>query len=144
MTRWQTSEMFFVVWGFLKILYLLSKIFLSDFQEDGVDKVSAWLTRLSGSCCTVSPKHCLKWATVFCSFTKPQQCNFTRILQIFLKDSLGEKSAKHMFNNSTNRQQLLQITLSERNPQQCIANFNNVLELCRSPLVSETQLVEEH
>lgn len=91
--------------------------------------MSAWLTCLSGSCCAVSPKHCLKPATLLCSFMKPQQCSFARILQIFLKDSLGGKSAEHMFNNSTNRQQLLQITLSERNPQQCIANFNNVLEL---------------
>lgn len=77
----------------------------------------------------LSPKHCLKRVTLFCSFMKPQQCNFAPILQIFLKDSLGGKSAEHMFNNSTNRQQLLQITLSERIPQQCIANFNNVLEL---------------
>lgn len=51
---------------------------------------------------------------------KPQQCNFTRILQIFLKDSLGGKSAEHMFNNSTNRQQLLQITLSERTPSNAL------------------------
>lgn len=34
-----------------------------------------------------------------------------------------------MFNNSIKRQQLLQITLAERKPQKCIANFNNVLRL---------------
>lgn len=34
-----------------------------------------------------------------------------------------------MFNSSIKRQQLLQITLAERKPQKCTANFNNVLEL---------------
>lgn len=52
-----------------------------------------------------------------------------------------------MFNNSTNLQQLLQITLSESNPQQCIANFNNVLELLIARAAARhsfLRLVEEH
>lgn len=78
----------------------------------------------------------LNLAALFCSFMKPQQCNFAHILQIFLKDSLGRKSAEHMFNNSIKCQQLLQITLAERKPQKYIANFNNVLELLIVPTVS--------